>query len=306
MSTTQPSLLLYFFAMCFVSTCFSSSQLAAIEKNLVLFSPVTTVGSDNQSCIGTMVNKRSLLTSAECAYSITNVLEAGVPVVALNSTTVKSGRVVTTLTMKNTQGFLSVDNWDYEPSETGAFPSLIVFQPPNPESVQVFAFYPSVQGVEASGASIRYVSSINGRVTYKFESHLSLPPGAPVGNKMGLICIAGLDGSCAGFSRPTILSLDRQKRSLVGNSSGLISSEPAQDALRGALGGFFAVAQLIGWMATPIFLAEVFTSRRGEACYFSGIVAYVFTMGLAGIPHLVVWLYIKKNQLPEERQLLSM
>ena len=72
------------------------------------------------------------------------------------------------------------------------------------------------------------------------------------------------------------------------------------------LGGFYAITQLIGWIATPIYLMEVYgQDRDGEVCHCSGIVAYIFTTGLAAIPHLLVWFYVKhKRRLPESQPLL--
>ena len=73
------------------------------------------------------------------------------------------------------------------------------------------------------------------------------------------------------------------------------------------LGGFYAVIQLVGWIATPLFLVEAYASgEHEEVCYCSGVVAYTFTTGLAAIPHLLVWLYIKyKRRLPENQPLLQ-
>jgi hypothetical protein len=72
------------------------------------------------------------------------------------------------------------------------------------------------------------------------------------------------------------------------------------------LGGFYAMIQLAGWIATPIYLAEIYApGEHEEVCHCSGIVAYIFTTGLAAIPHLLVWLYIKhKRQQTECRSLL--
>ena len=68
--------------------------------------------------------------------------------------------------------------------------------------------------------------------------------------------------------------------------------------------GFAGCTQLIGWIATLIFLWETYVLGE-QGCLCSGIVAYVFTFGLSGIPHLMIVMYIKlKTKLPENQPLL--
>ena len=73
-----------------------------------------------------------------------------------------------------------------------------------------------------------------------------------------------------------------------------------------ALGMFLGCMQLAGWIATPFFLSEVYAPNGySEECYCSGVVAYFFTMGLAGIPHLALLVYIKlRKRNPELQPLL--